>query len=99
VLWWTCQLLLWRTHPWPHRDGAGPGIVKGGPRRGAPAVVTAIFTRATGAVVLTFSLPLPLPLPLVLTLAFAAVVGVRVEGGGATGGHSGSCCGGRGGSC
>jgi hypothetical protein len=95
VLWWTCQLLLWRTHPWPHRDGAGPGIVKGGPRRGTPAVVAAIFTGATGAIVLTFSLPLPLA----LTLTCAAVVGVGAEGGGATGGHSGSCCGGRGGSC
>jgi hypothetical protein len=51
--------------PWPHRDGADPGIVEGGPRRGTPVVA-----RATGAVVLVFPLPLP------LTLAFTNVVGV-----------------------
>jgi hypothetical protein len=53
------QLLLRRTHPWPHRDGAGPGII-GGPRQGAPAVVA-------GAIVLAF--------PFLLPLVFAAIVG------------------------
>jgi hypothetical protein len=67
VLWWMRWLLLWRTHPWPHRDRVGPGIVEGGPRRGAPAVVAAVVA---GAIVLA------LPLPLALTLAFAVVVGV-----------------------
>jgi hypothetical protein len=61
------RLLLRRTHPWPHRDGADIGIVEGGPSRGASAIVTAVVA---GAVVLAF------PLPLALTLAFAAVVGV-----------------------
>jgi hypothetical protein len=59
-------LLLQRTHPWPHQDGADPGIV-GGPRRGAPVVVVAVVA---GAVVLTFHLPLA------LTLAFTVIVGV-----------------------
>jgi hypothetical protein len=63
VLQWTRQLLLWRTHPWPYRDGASPGIILGGPHWGAPTVVA-------GAIVLDF------PFPLALTLAFAAVVGV-----------------------
>jgi hypothetical protein len=75
-------------HPWPHRDGAGPGIVEGGPCWGAPTIVAAIVTGATGATVLAFPLP--------LTLAFTAVVGVGVEGGGAAGGHISSCCGGHG---
>jgi hypothetical protein len=64
VLWWTRRLLLQRTHPWPHRDGAGAGI-GGGPRRGAPAVVAAVVT---GDIVLAF------PLALALTLAFVAIV-------------------------
>jgi hypothetical protein len=67
-----CRLLLRRTHPWPHRDGAGPGIVEGGPCRGAPTIVAAIVTRAAGATVLAFPLPLP--------LAFTAVVGVGQKG-------------------
>jgi hypothetical protein len=71
MLRWTCRLLLRRTHPWPHQDGAGPGIVEGGLSRGASAVVA----EAAGAIVLTF------PLALALTLAFAAVVGVGQEGG------------------
>jgi hypothetical protein len=63
---WTHQLLS-RTHPWPYRDGVGPGIVERQPRRcvAAPPVVA----RATRAVVLTF------PCPLALTLAFVTVVG------------------------
>jgi hypothetical protein len=94
MLWWMRQLLLLlqRTHPWPHQDGAGPGIVEGGPHRGAPAVVVAVVTGAIRVIVLAFSLPLPLavvvarsteaivlafPLPLPLSLAFAAIVGVR----------------------
>jgi hypothetical protein len=52
-------------YPWPHQDGAGPEIIEGGPRRGAPSIVA---TAVAGAVVLAFSLT--------LTLAFAAVVGV-----------------------
>jgi hypothetical protein len=76
VLRWTRQLLLQRTHPWPHRDGAGPGIVEGGPSWGTPTIVVAVVAGATGAIVL--ALPLPLP----LTLAFAAVVGVGEGGGG-----------------
>jgi hypothetical protein len=68
MLWWTCRL-LGRTHPWPHRDGAGPGIVEGGPHRGAPAVVAAAVVEATGVVVLAF--------PFLLALAFATGVGVR----------------------
>jgi hypothetical protein len=58
---WTCQLLR-RAHPWLHRDGAGPGIVEGGPCRGvaAPGIVA-------GAIILVFPLPFPLTL--------AAVVG------------------------
>jgi hypothetical protein len=67
VLWWTRWLLLWRTHPWPHQDGADLEIVEGGPCRGAPAIVTAVIA---GDVVLDF------PLTLALTLAFAAVVAV-----------------------
>jgi hypothetical protein len=66
ILQWTHQLLLRRTYPWPHRDGADPGIVEGGPRWGAPAVVAG----AARAVVLAF------PFPLVLTLAFTTIVGV-----------------------
>jgi hypothetical protein len=58
--------LLQRTHPWPHRDGAGAGI-GGVPRRGAPAVVAAVVT---GDIVLAF------PLALALTLAFVAIVRV-----------------------
>jgi hypothetical protein len=61
MLWWMRRLLLWRTHPWPHRDGAGLGIVEEGPHWGDPAVVV-----VAGAVVLAFC----------RTLAFAAVVGV-----------------------
>jgi hypothetical protein len=61
------RLLLQRTHPWPHQDGVGPGIVEGGPHRGAPVVVVVVVAEA---VVLAFSLPFA------LTLAFAAVVGV-----------------------
>jgi hypothetical protein len=64
------RLLLQRTHPWPHRDSATPGIVEGGPHQGTPTVVAAVVARATEAIVLAF------PLPLALTLAFAAVVGV-----------------------
>jgi hypothetical protein len=67
VRWWTRRLLLWRTHLWPYRDGAGPGIVEGWPRRGAPAVIVVVVA---GAIVLAF------PLPLALTPAFATVVGV-----------------------
>jgi hypothetical protein len=63
---WTHWLLLWRTHSWPHRDGASSVIVEGGPRWGAPTVVA-------GAIRVVV---LPFPLPLSLTLAFAAVVGV-----------------------
>jgi hypothetical protein len=80
-MWWTCWLLLQRTYPWPHRDGASPGIVEGGPHRGATVVVVG----AVRAIVLTFFLPLA------LTLAFAPLLGVGAGGGGATGGHSGSC--------
>jgi hypothetical protein len=67
VLRWTRRLLQ-RMHPWPHRDGVGPGIVEGGPRRGAPAVVAAVVARA---IVLSF------PLPLALTI----VVGVGARKG------------------
>jgi hypothetical protein len=66
-----CWLLLRRTHPWPHRDGAGPRIVEGGPHRGAPIVVVVVVARAVGVVVLAFSLPLS------LTFAFATIVGIR----------------------
>jgi hypothetical protein len=48
----------------------GPGIVEGGPRRGASAVVATVVAGATEVVVLAF------PLPLALTLAFATIVGV-----------------------
>jgi hypothetical protein len=66
---------LRRTHPWPHQDGVGQGIVEGGPRWGAPAVVAVVVAGATGAIVLTF------PFSLALTHAFAAVVGVgRIRG-------------------
>jgi hypothetical protein len=68
VLWWTHRLLLRRTYHWTHRDGASPGIVEGGPHRGASAIVTAVVARAVGAVVLAFSLPCA------LTLAFATIV-------------------------
>jgi hypothetical protein len=64
------RLLLRRTHPWPHRDGASPGIIEGGPRWGTPAVVAAVVVRATRAIVLAFHLPLA------LTLAFVVIVGV-----------------------
>jgi hypothetical protein len=70
VLWWTRHLLLRRTHPWPHRDGVGLGIVEGGSSRGASAVVAGV----AGAVALAF------PLPLTLTLAFVAIVGVGAGG-------------------
>jgi hypothetical protein len=50
---------------------ASPGIVEGGPRRGAPAVVVAIIARVGGAVVLTFA----------HTLTFATVVGVECRRG------------------
>jgi hypothetical protein len=63
---WTCRLLLRRMPSWPHRDGAGPGIVEGGPRRGAPVVVVG----AVEAVVLAF------PLTIALTLAFVVIVGI-----------------------
>jgi hypothetical protein len=56
-------------HPWPHRDGAGTGII-GGTRWGAPAVVAIVVAGVVGAVVLVFPLPLP------LTLTFVVVVGV-----------------------
>jgi hypothetical protein len=65
---WTCRLLLRRMPSWPHRDGAGPGIVEGGPRRGAPVVVVG----AVEAVVLAF----PLTIALALTLAFVVIVGI-----------------------
>jgi hypothetical protein len=58
-------------HPWPHRDGAGTGII-GGTRWGAPTVVAIVVAGVIGAVVLVFPLPLPLP----LTLTFVVVVGV-----------------------
>jgi hypothetical protein len=66
VLRWMRRLLLWRTHPWPHRDGIGPAIVEGGPCRGVLAVVVG----AARVVVLTF------PLSFALTLAFATIVEV-----------------------
>jgi hypothetical protein len=81
------RLLLRRTHPWAHRDGAGSGIVEEVPRQGAPAIVAAVVA---GAVDLAFSLPLA------LTLAFATVVGV---GGRSRLRHGGSYDGERGGSC
>jgi hypothetical protein len=74
---WMRQLLLWRTHPWPHRHGVGPGIIEGGPHRGAPFVVA----RAVRAIVLAFLLPLTLPLPL------PPLLGVGAGGRGATRGH------------
>jgi hypothetical protein len=64
------RLLLWRMHPWPHRDGAGPGIVEERPGSGAPAIVAAVVARAVD-----------FAFPLALTLAFAAVVGVRGRSG------------------
>jgi hypothetical protein len=76
VLRWMRWLLLRRTHPWPHRDGASLGIVEGGPHRGAPTVVADVVAGVTGAVVLAFTLPLD------LTRAFVAVVGVGAGGGG-----------------
>jgi hypothetical protein len=72
-------LLLWRTHLWPDQDGAGSGIVEGGPRWGAPVIVAAVVARATRAIVLV------IPLAPALTLAFAAIVGVVVGGGGVVG--------------
>jgi hypothetical protein len=92
VLRWTRQLLR-RAHPWPHRDGAGPGIVEGVPHRGVagPTVVAG----AVGVVVLAFLFPLPLA----LTLAFTAVVSDGGRRGRATGRHGSSCCSGDGGSC
>jgi hypothetical protein len=75
MLQWTRRLLLWRMHPWSHRDGAGLVIVEGGPRRGTLDVVAAVVAGAAGAIVLAF------PLPLALTLACVAIVGVG-EGGG-----------------
>jgi hypothetical protein len=63
------QLWLRRTHPWPHRDGAGLGIIDGGPRWGAPAAVVIVVARTVRAIVPVF------PLLLALTLAFATVVG------------------------
>jgi hypothetical protein len=77
MLWWMRQLLLLllqRTHPWPHQDGAGPGIVEGGPHRGAPAVVVAVVTGAIRVIVLAFSLPLPLPLAVVVARSTEAIV-------------------------
>jgi hypothetical protein len=68
VLWSMHRLLLWRTHLWPHRDGASPEIVEGGPHRGTPAVVATNIAGATGAVVLAFPFP--------LALAFVIVAGV-----------------------
>jgi hypothetical protein len=56
---------------------SGPGIVEGGPRQGAPTVVTTVVAGAVSAIVLSF------PFPLVLTLAFTIVVGVGGRGGGA----------------
>jgi hypothetical protein len=60
--------LLRRTHPWPHRDGAGLEIVEGGSYWGAPAIVATVIAGASIVVVLTFSLP--------LILTSVAVVGV-----------------------
>jgi hypothetical protein len=77
MLWWTRRLLR-RAHPWPHRDSAGPGIVEGGPHRGARVVVAR-------AVVLVF------PLALALILAFATG-GHGSSCCGVCGGSS--CCGG-----
>jgi hypothetical protein len=76
MLRWTCWLLR-RAHPLPHRDGAGPGIVEGGPCRGVVGLAVAVRV-----VVLTFSLT--------LTLAFVAVIRVGEGGGGAARGHGGS---------
>jgi hypothetical protein len=73
LLRWMRRLLLQRMHPWPHRDGADLGIVEGGPRWGAHAIVAVVVVGATRAIVLAF----PLSLALTLTLAFATVVGVR----------------------
>jgi hypothetical protein len=75
-------------HPWPHRDGAGPGIIERGPRRDAPAVIAVVVAGAAGAIVLAFTLPLA------LTLAFAAVVGVGGRRGRGHWRHDRSCCGG-----
>jgi hypothetical protein len=76
MLSWTRRLVLQRMHPWPHRDGVGPGIVEGEPHQGAPAIVTVVVAIASGIVVLA--------IPLALTLVVATVIGV----GGRTGrGH------------
>jgi hypothetical protein len=66
VLRWMRRLLR-KAHPWPHRDGAGPGIIAEGPCGGALAVVIG----AARAVSLAFPLP----------LAFVVVVGVRGQRG------------------
>jgi hypothetical protein len=75
MLRWMRWLLLRRTYPWPHRDGAGPEIIEGRSHRGAPAIVTVVVAAATRAVVLAFTLPLA------LTLAFAAMLGLGAGGG------------------
>jgi hypothetical protein len=71
--------VLRMAHPWPHRDGAGPGIV-GGPHRGvaAPAIVS-------GAIAIAFNLALA------FTLTFVTIVGAGGWGQGAIGGLRGSC--------
>jgi hypothetical protein len=93
MLWWMRWLLLRRMHPWPHRDGAGPGIVEGGTHRGALLLSLLLLSEPLEPLFLSFPFPLPLPLPLPPLLELGA------RGGGATGGHGGSCCGGHGGSC
>jgi hypothetical protein len=84
---WTCQLLR-RAHPWLHRDGAGPGIVEGGPCRGVVAPI--IVAGAIKVIVLVFLLPLPLS----LTLPFATVVGGGGRRGRGRRRNDDSCCGG-----
>jgi hypothetical protein len=64
-----CQLLR-RAHPWPHQDGAGTGIVDGGPRWGVAGLLL---------------LPEPpkpffLPFPFHLPLALPPLLGVGQEG-------------------
>jgi hypothetical protein len=68
--WWVCWLLRRRTHPWPHRDGASPRIVEGGPCQGTPTIIAVVVAGAAKAIALAF------PLPLDLTLASVVVVGV-----------------------
>jgi hypothetical protein len=68
-------------HPWPHRDGAGLGIIEGVLHQDALTIVT----RATGTIVLAFLLPLP------LAFLLPPLLGMVAGEGGTIGGHDDSC--------